>query len=139
MLVKRPDEKPSAESARQRKGGQRQRQHARSVIRQNSALPKDECPNGQGDDRGGGRSADRRHAIFLDPQPVFGRSVDCGDAAKAGSMEILQYGPTDRHCSAKVSYATLQDMTCEYLRDSSTLAMASDSFWDQMIASRLRG
>jgi hypothetical protein len=95
MLVERPDENPSAESARQRKGGQQQRQHARSVIRQNSALPKDECPDGQGDGRGGGRSADRRHAIFLDPRPAFGRSVHRGDAAKPGSMEILQYGPTN--------------------------------------------
>src|SRR6266480_1801517 len=91
MPVNQPDENPSAESARQRKRGQQQRQHARSVIGQNSALPKDECPDRQG----GGRSADRRDTIFLDPRPAFGRSVDRGDAAKPGPMEILQYGPTD--------------------------------------------
>src|SRR5260370_37529796 len=33
----------------------------------------------------------------------------------------------DRHSFAKVSYATLQDMTCEYLRDCLTLARAPDS------------
>jgi hypothetical protein len=95
MLMKQPDENPSAESARQCKCGQQQRQRARSVIRQNSALPKDECPDGQGDGGGCGGSADRRDAIFLDPRPAFGQSVDCGDAAKPGPMEILQYGPTD--------------------------------------------
>src|SRR6266576_955438 len=45
----------------------------------------------------------------------------------------------DRCSSAKISYPTLQDMTWEYRRDYSTLAMASDSFGDQMAANRLRG
>src|SRR6266700_3751238 len=45
----------------------------------------------------------------------------------------------DRHSSAKISYPTLQDMTWEYRRDCLTLAMASDSFGDQMAANRLRG
>ena len=33
-------------------------------------------------------------AIFLDPRPASGRSVDCGGAAKPRPMEILQHSPT---------------------------------------------
>src|SRR5215470_7819600 len=94
MLPKRPGENPSAESARQSERCQQQAQRAEPVICQNSALPKAECPDGQADDRGGDRSADRRDAIFLDPRPASGRSMDCSRAAKPGPMEILQHGPT---------------------------------------------
>src|SRR5881397_645982 len=93
MPLKQPDENPSAESASQSKRCQQQRRHARSVICQKSALPKNQCPEGQADGRAGCRS-DRRDAIFFDRCPTFGRSVDCGGAAEPGPMEVLQYGPT---------------------------------------------
>jgi hypothetical protein len=95
MLPEQPDQNPSAENARQRERCQQQRQHARPVICQNSALPKDECPYGQANNRGGGRAANRRDAIFLNPRPASGQSVDCGRTAKPSPMEILQHGPTN--------------------------------------------
>jgi hypothetical protein len=94
MLLKQPDKNQSAESTRQCKRDQQQRQNSRPVIRQNSALPKDECPDDQTEGRGGCRPADRRDVMFLDTWPAAGRTVDCGDAAEPGSVKILQYGPT---------------------------------------------
>jgi hypothetical protein len=95
MLPKQSDENPSAETARQSKRGQKQRQQSRPGIRQNPALPKDEFPDSQAYGRGGGRSPNWREAIFLNPRLTAGRSVDCSDAAKPGPIKILQYGPTD--------------------------------------------
>src|SRR6184192_2908820 len=149
MLPKQPDENPSADSARQRKRCQQQRQHGRPVICQNSALPKDEGPDGHADGRRNGRSADRRDAIFLDPRPTSGRSVDCGGAAKPSPMEIPQYGPT---CPRALENADHQNViailppklhTQPYrIRFKNidaivpTLTKASDSSGDQMAANR---
>jgi len=94
MLLKQPNENPAGESARQRERNEKEGQPAQPVIGQHSALPKDECAKGQAESRSGGRSADRRYPIFLDPGPASGRSVDRGRAAKLGAMEIFQYSPT---------------------------------------------
>jgi hypothetical protein len=104
MLPKPPDENPSGETTRQSKRGQKQRQQPRPGIRQNSALPKDEFPDGHAQGRGGGRSTNWRDAIFFNPRLAAGRSVDCSDAAKPGPIKILQYGSTDPRALKNANY-----------------------------------
>src|SRR6266496_93711 len=97
MLPKQLDENPASDRTRQRERSEQQSQPGWPVIGQHSAFPEDKCAKGKTKNRNGGRSADRRNPMFLDPLSAFGRSVDRGGAAKPSAMELLQYRPPGFH------------------------------------------